>query len=131
LGLGVSSISDTGTAYAQNEKKLSDYYKGVNEGFLPVTRGCLLSETDVRFRKYITDIACNGSAEFVDEDMLLLESKALPLLKEMEKEGILTLEKNKLSLTVQGSYFRRNVCAAIDLHLLYQQNGAQVYSKAI
>src|SRR6478735_10261185 len=32
LGLGVSSISDTGNAFAQNQKALHDYYTSINEG---------------------------------------------------------------------------------------------------
>jgi len=37
LGLGVSAISDTGTAYAQNEKKLGDYYRAIREDRLAIT----------------------------------------------------------------------------------------------
>ena len=39
LGLGVSSISDAGVAYAQNEKTLHDYYAAIEKNELPLRRG--------------------------------------------------------------------------------------------
>ena len=39
LGLGCSSISDAISAYSQNEKKVEDYRKRVEQGELPITKG--------------------------------------------------------------------------------------------
>ncbi|HIQ07660.1 MAG TPA: oxygen-independent coproporphyrinogen III oxidase, partial [Thiotrichaceae bacterium] len=47
IGLGMSSISDSWYAFAQNEKKVSDYVERVNSGKLPVFRGHKLSDEDL------------------------------------------------------------------------------------
>ena len=39
---GVSSISDAGIAFAQNEKTLHDYYAAIENNTIPVTRGFFL-----------------------------------------------------------------------------------------
>ena len=39
IGLGASSISDAWGAYAQNEKKISEYKERVNAGRLPIFKG--------------------------------------------------------------------------------------------
>ena len=38
LGLGVSSISDTGNAFAQNNKTLHEYYESVSENRLAIAK---------------------------------------------------------------------------------------------
>ena len=60
LGLGVSSISDVGSAFAQNKKALSEYYESIAKDEIPVQRGYFLSEEDRHFRHYILDISCLG-----------------------------------------------------------------------
>jgi len=47
LGFGVTSISMLYDAYAQNYKKLGDYYKSLDEGKLPVWKGVILDEDDI------------------------------------------------------------------------------------
>ncbi len=131
LGLGVSSISDAGIAYVQNEKKLAEYYKAVLAGEFPVTKGYALTAEDARFRKYITELACDGRTRFEEEDLPLLTDVSFPAFRDMEAEGILNLEDNTVTLTEKGGLFRRNVCAAIDMHLLRGNTDRVIYSKAI
>jgi oxygen-independent coproporphyrinogen-3 oxidase len=61
LGLGVSSISDVGTAYAQNEKTVHDYYAAIHAGRLAVRKGYVLSKEDAAIKKYIQDIKPSSS----------------------------------------------------------------------
>lgn len=132
LGLGVSSISDTGNAFAQNAKTLHDYYAFVNENKLSIKKGYFLSEEDEAFRKYILDIACKGETQFVEKHIPLLEQYSFPLLHEFEKDRLIEWNKNGLRLTYQGHYFIRNICSAFDLYL--QSNSADrknIFSKAI
>jgi oxygen-independent coproporphyrinogen-3 oxidase len=81
LGLGVSSISDTGNAFAQNEKTLHDYYASVDSGELAIKKGYQLSEEDVAFKKYILAITCQGAATFNEEHLPLLEAYTFPRLE--------------------------------------------------
>jgi oxygen-independent coproporphyrinogen-3 oxidase len=131
LGLGVSSISDTGNAFAQNEKALHDYYARVNSGTFPVKKGYLLSEEDIAFRKYILDITCKGKTEFQTEHLSILEQYTFPKLSDLQKDGLIEWNRDGLLLTPQGHYFIRNICSAFDLYLNRSVPAKTIFSKAI
>jgi oxygen-independent coproporphyrinogen-3 oxidase len=63
LGLGSSAISDSRYAYAQNEKKVEDYYNALAKNSSAVTKGHMLSAEDALIRKCILQLACRGSLE--------------------------------------------------------------------
>lgn len=115
IGLGVSAISDTGTAYGQNEKKIAEYYKRINEGILPIQRGYLLNQIEMDFRQYILDIACKGETKLHTKHKDLLDAYVLPELREMEQDNLVKLENNTVSATATGRIFLRNICHAFDL----------------
>jgi oxygen-independent coproporphyrinogen-3 oxidase len=131
LGLGVSSISDTGNAFAQNEKSLHDYYAAINAGRLAIKKGFVLSNEDENFRQYILDIACKGQTTFKLQDLPLLEMYTFPRLRDLEKDGLVEWNHEHVALTAQGHYFIRNVCSAFDLYLQRNTPGKQIFSKAI
>lgn len=130
LGLGVSAISDTGNAFAQNEKTLHNYYTHIHENNFAVKKGYFLSKEDETFRKYILDISCKGEVEFSETDLQTLEQHCFPRLKELEKDGLIRWNCKRLDVTLQGRYFIRNICSAFDL-FLPQTCGHRVFSKAI
>jgi oxygen-independent coproporphyrinogen III oxidase len=117
LGLGVSSISDLGNAFAQNHKTIHDYYASVNEGTLAVKRGYFLNEEDTAFRQYILDISCKGATKFHPSHLPLLESITFPLLAQFANDGLIEYDRYHLKLTEAGHFFIRNICSAFDLHL--------------
>jgi len=133
LGLGVSAISDTGTAYAQNDKKLSNYYRRLNDSELPVLKGYFLSKTDVSFRQYILDISCRGKTNLNPGHKDLLEKNVLPELKEMEADGLVVIQDNEIKVTETGRLFLRNICHAFDLKgkLYGNEEDKPKFSKAI
>jgi len=133
LGLGVSSISDAGVAFAQNEKTLHDYYACIERGELPVTRGYFLSDEDVAFRKYILDVSCKGTTNFKEEHLSLLKKYSFPELEKLEADGLIHWNDEGLTVTNLGAHFIRNICRAFDLHLLRNQKETANprFSKAI
>src|SRR6185369_6625524 len=50
IGLGVSAISDTGNAFAQNDKLLHNYYRAIETNELAVVKGYFLNDADRVFR---------------------------------------------------------------------------------
>lgn len=132
LGLGVSSISDTGNAFAQNNKTLHEYYESVSENKLPIKKGYFLSEEDEAFRQYIMDIICKGEVSFLEKHLPVLEQHTFPLLTDLEKDGLIVWDKYGLTVTSQGHNFLRNICSAFDLYLRRTANdGKNLFSKAI
>jgi oxygen-independent coproporphyrinogen-3 oxidase len=132
LGLGVSSISDTGNALAQNNKTLHEYYESVSENKLAIKKGYFLNEEDEAFRRYILDIICKGEVWFAETHLPLLEQYTFPLLKELENDELIEWNKYYLSVKPQGHNFLRNICSAFDLYLQRgTSDGRKIFSKAI
>ncbi len=133
IGLGVSSISDAGIAFAQNEKILHNYTAAINANELAVFRGYFLTEEDVAFRNYILDISCRGTTIFRAENIETLKQLCFPELIKMEADGLLFFTTDGLVVTSTGLNFIRNICSAFDLNLLREGVHANnpVFSKAI
>lgn len=132
LGLGVSSISDTGNAFAQNEKTLHDYYAAVNSNRLAIKKGYVLSDEDVAFKRYILDISCKGATTFQEEHLPLLRTYTFPKLEALAADGLVEWSHAGMRLTEQGHYFIRVVCSAFDLYLQRgEQSAKPIFSKAI
>jgi oxygen-independent coproporphyrinogen-3 oxidase len=133
IGLGVSSISDAGVAYAQNVKTIHDYYAAIKRNEIPVTRGYFLSEEDVSFKKYILDISCRGTTAFNEQHLLLLRTFSFPELQKLAADKLVVWNEEGLQVTELGTHFIRNICKAFDLHLLrnQQETTNPRFSKAI
>jgi oxygen-independent coproporphyrinogen-3 oxidase len=132
LGLGVSSISATPDAFAQNEKTLHEYYAAIGEGKPAVKRGYLLTEEDIEFHKYILDISCRGQTDFNEKNLPVLKEYTFPKLKALEKDGLIEWNEKGLKLKPQGYFFIRNICSAFDLKLSQQKGTSEkVFSKGI
>ena len=133
LGLGVSAISDTGTAFAQNEKSLHDYYTSIEHNKLAISKGYILTDEDKLFRKNILDISCKGVTSFSEKQTALLEQYTFPALKLLAADGLVSYDKTSVNITEQGHYFIRNICSAFDVHLNSSNklNGTSIFSKAI
>jgi len=118
LGLGVSSISDSGTAFAQNDKTLTGYYRAIRAGNLAVNKGYFLSEEDKVFRRHILDIACKGYTAFEPAWRDTYEKWTLPVLRGLAADGLVVFDDKSVALTEAGLPFLRHCCKAFDLHLL-------------
>ena len=133
LGLGVSSISDLGTAYGQNHKELSNYFRLINEGEFAINRGYFLSETDRAFKGYILETACKGSVTFKDEHRELLQEFTIPRLQTLDEDGLITLNEKGFKVNEIGRQYLRNICQAFDLAWWQSETkvGEEIFSKSV
>jgi len=133
LGLGVSSISDTGTMYAQNHKELANYARMIEEGKIAVNKGCRLTGTDQSFKKYILETACKGKVTFHQKDDDLLKQYSIPVLKKLAEDGLVSLNENGFVVNQRGYQFLRNICQAFDLKWWQSESKIQgeIFSKAV
>ncbi len=133
VGLGVSAISDTGDAFAQNHKELENYYRSIEKEIIPVTKGYYLNETDKAFKQYILDIICKGHTVLQDEHMGFFNDYTIPRLKELEIDGLLVLNNQVVKVTKTGRQFVRNICQAFDM-VAYEEatgQGKKQFSYAV
>ena len=133
IGLGVSSISDAGIAFAQNEKTLHDYYESINNSRMPIKKGYILNIEDNIFRKHILNISCRGHTTFSSIELNLLRKFSFPVLKELQEDGLVLFNDRGCSVTKEGHYFIRNICSAFDLYLQRNKTAQQkkLFSNAI
>lgn len=133
IGLGVSSISDTGNAYAQNSKTIKEYYSDIENAQLALKKGYFLDDEDRSFKQYILDLSCKGKTSFREVDLPVLESLSFPVLEELAGDGLVEWNQSGVRLTTRGHHFIRIVCSAFDLFIQRKKQGAEEirYSKAI
>ena len=132
IGLGVSSISDSWTAFAQNEKVLEDYYARLDKDEIPVYRGHILNNEDLIIRRHILNIMCQFQTSWHNKSDQFPELEAVvESLKEMEKDGLLQFNKNQLIVLEEGKPFVRNICMAFDLRLKRKAPQTQLFSMTI
>lgn len=131
IGLGVSSISDTWNAFAQNVKTTADYMKMLSAGEFPVAKGHSLTETDLLIRKHILNVMCKGRTSWASED---LENTAfaegLERMRWLAQDGLVILSPLELQVTNFGKRFLRNICMTLDVRLWENQPGKQLFSLA-
>ncbi|SHM82672.1 oxygen-independent coproporphyrinogen III oxidase [Polaribacter sp. KT 15] len=132
VGLGMSAISDSWYAFAQNVKTVKEYQQIVNSGEIPIFRGHLLSEEDRIIRKHILNIMCHFSTSWEDDSLKIKSiENHLTLLKEMENDGLVVINENSLSVPEEARPFVRNICMAFDVHLLKNKPKTQLFSMTI
>ena len=132
IGLGMSAISDSWYAFAQNEKTVPEYETRANSGELPIFRGHLLSDEDRTIRQHILNIMCHFETTWERPDSQFPELEdCLLRLAEMEADGLVKLSDHKLVVPEHARPFVRNICMAFDLRLLRDAPDARVFSMTI
>ena len=117
LGLGVSAISSTTNAFAQNAKTIHNYYNRISGGNLAIEKGYFLTAEDKQFGKYILDISCRGKTLVRNEDMDTVNTFCKPELDKLEADGLVSFCDRQLLVTPLGRNFTRNICSAFDLYI--------------
>jgi oxygen-independent coproporphyrinogen-3 oxidase len=127
LAFGVTSISELQGAYAQNVKKIAEYYDRIDAGRLPTERGWVLTDDDRLRREVIHRLMCNF---FVDLEQVAASHGAdpAPLLSDAERldwaeaADLLQRDGATLEVTPRGQLFVRNLAMVFDAYLPTQQS---------
>lgn len=131
IGLGMSSISDSWYAFAQNEKSVEDYTERVNNGEIPIFRGHLLTDEDLIIRKHILNLMCNLETEWNVGLSQEVKAGIMERLQELKDDGLLEEQGDKLLVKEEGRMFVRNICMAFDLRLIHNKPETRIFSMTI
>lgn len=132
IGLGVSAISDSWTAFMQNEKVLENYQKKVAVGIIPILRGHILSEEDLILRKHILNLMTELKTEWGAQGMKASVLSTLPdRLSELQKDHLVKLSDTSCEVTEEGRAFLRNICMAFDARLLRRTPETRLFSQTV
>lgn len=131
IGLGMSSISDSWFAFAQNEKKLDDYVNRVNQGKIPIFKGHLLTNEDLIIRKHILNLMCHLQTDFSLGLSEKEQNQIKNRLQEMVADDLIEFSGKKLIVKEKGRMFVRNVCMTFDLKLIKNKPETRIFSMTI
>ncbi len=134
VAIGTSGISDVQGAYAQNHKRMAEYYGAVDADELPIERGIALSPDDMVRRYVITELMCNGHVNAGDvesrydisfSDYFADELAALNAPGGAIDEGLVELIGTDLQATELGELFIRNVAMEFDAYMAGHRDATQ------
>lgn len=122
IGFGASSIGKTAGGFAQNDPDVGRWRKAVDAGRLPIAKGRAL-DADDRLRAaiiervmcdYAVDVAAVCAAHGVGADAV---ADAFERLIEPARDGLVTVEGTRLTVTEAGRPLVRIIAAAFDVYL--------------
>jgi oxygen-independent coproporphyrinogen-3 oxidase len=131
---GMSSISQTERTYHQNTRELPAYRAAVAAGRLPIERGLLLTDEDLRRRRIIMRVMCDRHLDFatlsaeIGLDFAKTYAAELASLDDLVADGLLTRTPGGLEITPVGAVLRRLVAMRFDPSL---GGGETRYSRTI
>ena len=123
LGLGVSAISQIGDFYLQNERDLDAYYRLVEGGKMPFTRGCKVTGEDKLRRHIIMSLISDLRLDISDcnyqfgIDFATRFQHELASLQSLAGDGLLEISDREITVTHRGRPFLRNICMPFDAYL--------------
>jgi oxygen-independent coproporphyrinogen-3 oxidase len=124
VAFGISSISDIGGAYVQNVHKLKEWGEKVDAGVLPVERGAPMSDDDVMRRFVINRVMCllrldlrEVEEKFGQASRDAIEQDLRAGVKELQDDGLVTFDGQRLEVTPLGQLLVRNVAMLFDAYL--------------
>ncbi|HOI51109.1 oxygen-independent coproporphyrinogen III oxidase [Azonexus caeni] len=136
LSFGISSISKVGPTYYQNVKTLDEYYDRLDAPMLPVVRGIELTADDILRRSIIQALMCHFelSIESIESSHLIDFHKYFAAeiedLREMERGGLLKIERDWITVLPPGRMLVRVIAMAFDRYLRADRQRTR-YSKVI
>ncbi len=135
IGFGVSSISQIGSSFFQNQTDLGNWGEQLNKGLLPTMRQVSSTTDDLIRKTVIMSLLCHLTVKFDDLNTLFAIdsrsylSRSTEQLCEMEKDGLVTVTSEAISVTNAGRLMVRQVCMAFDAYR--DENETRRFSKAI
>jgi oxygen-independent coproporphyrinogen III oxidase len=136
LGMGVTSISGVGRAYAQSQRELNAYYAAVEADQLPAMRGIELTDDDVLRRAVISKLLCHcviQKKEFEAEYNICFDEyfqDELSRMEQLRQDGLVTLTAESIQVTLLGRIFIRNAGMVFDRYL-QKPKDKPVFSKTL
>ena len=133
VSCGVSAISAVGATYSQNVKTLDAYYDALDRNELPVARGVRLNMDDVLRRTLIQKLMCQFELSIAAIEQAFpvvfrrYFERELGELALLERDGLVTVNDEWISVTMKGRLLIRNVCMVFDRYLA----GAARHSKTV
>jgi oxygen-independent coproporphyrinogen-3 oxidase len=123
VACGVSAIGAVGATYSQNVKTLDAYYDALDRNELPVARGARLSMDDALRRTIIQKLMCQFELSIGTIELAFpiafhaYFAREMAALGELERDGLVELAPDWISVSSNGRLLISNVCMVFDRYL--------------
>jgi oxygen-independent coproporphyrinogen-3 oxidase len=127
IGFGVSAISQVSDNFSQNTTSLEDYHESLEQSRLPIVRGYHSDPDDLLRREIIQDLVCHFRLDTrsIEKtwgiDFAQQFAGELASLATMEKDGLVELGDDEITVLTPGRLLVRNICMIFDR---YQQQAS-------
>ncbi len=108
-----------------------EYQKRVEEGIIPVVKGHILNDEDLKLRRHILNLMCQLETTFTPENSFEELPEALKKLQEMQEDGLVEISGNTVKITEKGRVFTRNVAMAFDLRMMRKMPETRLFSMTV
>jgi len=128
IAMGITAISRVGDNYSQNVRTIEEYKERLDKGEIPVFRGIELEADDVLRREVINDLMCNNQLDIkkIEKewhiDFHSYFKPSVDNLRQMADDGLLTIDKDRITITTSGRLLARSICMQFDRYLQEENN---------
>lgn len=139
VSLGVSAIGEVAGCFVQNAPNEVDYKSAIDTRGFATARGHALTADDRLRRDVIVGLMCNGVLDKraievrhgVDFDRTF--AAELELLKPLELDGLVRVERDAIRVTALGQLFLRNIALPFDRYYADRQRRGEAarFSKTL
>lgn len=136
FGLGMSAIGNVHGTFVQNEKDIKAYQDKIDRGGPATVRGFTLSKDDKIRSRLIQNLMCHAEvikSEIEKEFSINFDAyfaDALATLKPLEADGLVQINKERLTPTETGRVFLRNLAMPFDAYLP-KEGDKKVFSRTV
>jgi oxygen-independent coproporphyrinogen III oxidase len=125
VAFGCSAIGEVGGAQIQGDPKLGSWQRALDAGSLPVIRGHVLTDEDLRRRDAIHHLLSNlelphrllEAREGASGSPLPALAREREALEAHADDGLLRRLEDRYEVTPLGRWFLRNLCMELDAYL--------------
>ncbi|MBU0475066.1 MAG: oxygen-independent coproporphyrinogen III oxidase [Bacteroidetes bacterium] len=134
--LGITSISQFSNIYSQNIKTEKEYFEKIDNGFLPLAKGYLMSDDDVLRRDVIMSLMCDFELKFKTfEEKYNINFKkyfanGLEKINQFVSDDLVLVEHDNIKVTEMGRLLIRNIAMCFDA-FLEDDKGKVRYSRTV
>ena len=136
VSLGVSGISSIGNMFAQNAITTMEYEAIIESGELPIKKGILVDDDDLKRAAVIQALMCYDSLSFDDFgeehgiDFRSYFADEIKRLDPLVKDGLIDLDDAGVAITQKGRLLLRSIAMVFDRYIDQAENDNR-FSKAI
>jgi oxygen-independent coproporphyrinogen-3 oxidase len=137
IGVGLTSIGEGVSHYAQNFKEMREYEAAIEEGKLPFERGVSLNEDDMIRQYVIMELMSNFKLDIKRfEKLFSIDFKtyfadAIDELKPFVNDELLTIDDNFIECSQTGTLLIRNIAMPFDAYMKRHSANAKTFSKTV